>query len=230
MRNIKIVGMALLAVFAFSAFAATSSFASGKILLKGAPITSAIPFTMTETLELEDMNATGPPTILCSGSFDGTIAAGGATSSIAEVLTLAGEALEVGTGKKEYLVECEDMKSICSNPADVVAGNMPWSVEIEKMAAGAEEYLLTILNITGKVPAYTLDCNSILGLISDTCTAPAVGEQAVMKNEVGGLLAEFSNNETTTPPGDCGVGGDGQGLVVGDGFIVSSSGALTVSE
>src|ERR1700722_1246401 len=203
MKKIQIVGLTLVAVFACSAFAVTSSFAAGKILLNGGAVPAGgIPFSITESVEMEDMKSVGPPTILCSGTSVGTIAAGGATGSIIEFLTLAGEALEVGTGKKEYLVECEDMKSICSNPVDVVAGNMPWSVEIEKMAAGAEEYLLTILNIKGKVPAYTLDCNSILGLISDTCTAPAVGEQAVMKNEVGGLLAEFSNNETTTPPGD----------------------------
>src|ERR1700722_21030827 len=229
MRNIKIVGLALVAVFVFSAFAATSSFAAGKILLNGEAVLAMTAFTITEELELEDMKAVGPPTILCSGTFVGTIEDMGATGSITEVLTLAGEALEDGTGKKEYLVECEDMKGICSNPVDLIAINMPWSTEVEKMTAGAEEYLLVILDVTGKEPGYTVDCNNILGLVSDTCTAEAAGQQAVMKNETGGLLAEFSGNETTTPPGTCSVGGAKQGLVIGHGFMVSTSGTLTVS-
>jgi|ERR1700722_7169284 len=231
MKKIQIVGLTLVAVFACSAFAVTSSFAAGKILLNGGAVPAGgIPFSITESVEMEDMKSVGPPTILCSGTSVGTIAAGGATGSIIEFLTLAGEALEVGTGKKEYLVECEDMKSICSNPVDVTAINLPWSGEVEKMAAGPEEYLLVGLDVAGKDPGYSINCNSILGLVSDTCTAEAAGAQGVLKNETGGLLAEGSSNETTSPPGTCSVGGAKQALVIGNGFVVSTSGTLTVSE
>src|ERR1700722_2286517 len=230
MRRIQIVGLAVVAVFAFSAFTATSSFAAGKILLNGAAISSTTPSTMAQTVELEDMKAVGPPTILCSYIVRESISIFGVNIITEELLVLTSEALEVGSGKKEYLIECEDTKGICSSPVDVTAINLPWNGEVEKMAAGPEEYLLILLDVTGEDPGYTVDCNSILGLVSDTCTAEAAGQQAVMKNETGGLLAESSSNETTTPPGTCTVGGAKQGLTVSDGFISSTSGTLTVSE
>jgi hypothetical protein len=221
MRNIKIVGLVFATVLMFSSLAATASFAA-EILVRGESILGEIPFTITETFELEDMKATGPPTVLCSGSFDGETELGGALLLVTGVLTLSGEALG-------NLLECEDKKDICSSPVDVTAVNLPWDGEVENMVLGPEEYLLVLLNATAKDPGYTVDCNSILGLISDTCTAGSGGQQAVLKNETGGLLVEFSSSEATTPPGNCSVGGEKQGLVVGNGVLTSSSGALTVS-
>jgi hypothetical protein len=224
MRKIKIVGLALAAVCALSAFMATSSFAAGQVLLAGNKIEAVTPFEVTPAagteLLLEDMKATGPPTIHCSGIFDGHFEVGGELGFITEILTLAGAAAG-------NLVECTDSKSICSAPVDVTAINLPWDVTIELMAAGAEEYLI-LLNAEGtKIPGYTVDCNSLLGLVEDTCTGATA---AVATTGTSGVTAEFSENETTTPPGSCSVGGTKQGLLAGKGSVTSTLGALTLSE
>jgi hypothetical protein len=248
MRKFKILGLALCAVFAFSAVAAASAFAEveGELLGGGARIEAAgltievKPSAENEFLLLEDMNATGKPDILCSGILDGTIEPElneGLTRArlglITAVLTLTG-------GEAGNLVECVDDNGICSSPVDVTALNLPWHWEILLMKGVAVTslwyYLFILLLETGKIPAYSVDCNSILGLVEDTCQAESAtdGSAGPIMNETGGLLAEFSENETElegTVPGTCSTGGAKQGLLFGDGFITSpNAGALTVSE
>jgi hypothetical protein len=219
MRKIHLIGLAVFAVFAFSAFAASSAFAVSKFLLKAAEITETIPSEATGELLLEDMNATGKPDILCSGIFDGTIAAGGVTGSIESVLTLSKESLA-------NLVECE-AHSTCTNPTDVVAVNLPWNTEV-MLTAGGLYYELINAHSGGGAPGYTVVCKSII-TIEDTCTGST---SSLLENVTGGVLGEFleTESEGITPPGNCSVGGTGQGLVVGDGLITSTSGALTLSE
>jgi len=230
MRKIQILGLALFAVFALAAVSASSAFAEAELLLNGAKMTAAqeIPTEDTGELLLEDMGATGKPDVLCSGTFDGHTE-GPLLGLVTAVLNLAKE----GSGT---LVECVDDNNVCSSPVDVTALNLPWHFEILLMVGGTFwYYLFMLLFETGKVPAYEVDCNSLLGLVADTCETPNQedGSSGPMENATGGLLTEFSESENAnegTVPGNCSVGGAKMGLLAGDGFLTSTSGTLTVSE
>ncbi|MGH9770240.1 MAG: hypothetical protein ACRD4Q_00835 [Candidatus Acidiferrales bacterium] len=223
MRKIHI-GLAVFAVFAFSAVVSSSALAASAYLLNGAEIKELIFTEATGELLLEDTGIFGKPDVLCSGIFDGMIEPGGVIDEIESVLELNKELLE-GPGGTD-LIECE-AHSTCTNPVDVIAINLPWATEV-MLTAGGLWYDLINAHAGGGLPGYTIDCNSIIGLIEDTCTGNTSNQ---LVNEAGGLLGEFFENETEgiSPPGGCTQGGAGTGLVVGNGFITSGSGTLTVS-
>jgi len=227
MRKIHVLGLALFAVFALSAVAASSALAVSKYLLNGAEITSTIT-TETESnsegLLLEDMNATGKPDILCSGFFDGTIAAGGVKDTIEAVLTLTKELLQGGHAANSDLIECE-AHSTCTNPVDVEAINLPWATEV---VLSGTTFVDLIFSSGAGTPGYIVDCNTIIGLVEDTCTG---NTGAILANATGGVLGEFSeSNEAITVPANCTQGGEKQGLLQADGLTTSASGTLSLSE
>jgi hypothetical protein len=248
MRKFQILGLALFAVFAFSAVAAASAFAEveGELLGNGAKIEGSgltieiKPTAENEFLLLEDMNATGKPDILCSGILAGTIEPETSEGAVRARLGLITKVLTLTGGEAGNLVECVDDSGICSSPVDVTAIHLPWHWEILLMKGVSVSslwyYLFMLLLEPSNNPGYTVDCNSILGLVEDTCQAEseADGSSGPLMNETGGLLGEFSENETETEgtvPGICSVGGAKQGLLFGDGFITSpNAGTLTVSE
>lgn len=232
MKRIYVVGLGLLAIFAFSATAATSAFAASKFLLNGAEISSEITAEIESNanlLLLEDMKATGTPNLLCSGWLVIDIKPGGTTGMILEVLMLNLEALLAnGTaGKPGVRVECEDMKKTCSGEPSVTAVNLPWPVEL--VLEGAT-FVTLILNKSGtEEPGYATDCTVLGILVEDTCK----GETgAIMTNGTeNNVLAEFSEtNETITKPVFCSVSKETSGLLAGVGSMTSSAGALSVSE
>jgi hypothetical protein len=216
MKKIQVLTLSLIVVSAFSAVTTSAASAVNRFLLNGGEITATTPVSVTGELLMEDMNATGKPDILCSLTFDGTISAGGKTGSITSMLTLAGELLEATGGSD--LIECE-AHSTCTNPVDIVANDLPWVLVADFSDPEKRE---------GNEPSLTVDCNTIIGLLEDTCTGPM---GAILTNQTGGILAEFlETNETITPPLSCTVGGAKQDLIVGDMEITSSSGTLSLSE
>lgn len=227
MRKIQIVVLALLAVFAFSAFVASSAFATSKVLIGGAEISKETNAEIEGELLLEDMKATGPPDLLCSGFFDVVIHIPGTEMLIVEVLMLDRKPL-LANGTEGTpgvrIDECTDMKSVCSSAA-VEALNLPWTVDVELIEGS---YVGLILNAAEKEPAYGSDCNTILGLVEDTCKG-ATG--AILTNEATDISAEFSEtNEKITEPGSCSIGGAKEGLLQGVGLFTSSEGTLSLSE
>jgi len=84
MTNIKVLGLALFAMFAFSAVAASAAFAESEWLWKSRviPAGEELP-TDTETVETLTLDVLDPATklilneILCSGLFEGTVLPGG---------------------------------------------------------------------------------------------------------------------------------------------------------
>ena len=226
MRKIYVLAMALFALCAVSFAGASSALAVSKILAGGAEIgAGGIAARVTDEFLFEDMSATGKPDILCSKTWSITISAGGVTGQITAVLNLKNELVEDAATKGD-LLECT-ATSTCSNPVDMIATNLPWNIEVVLVGG---TFVSLILNGGAGQPGYTFDCNTIIGLLSDTCT----GELgAILTNEAGGLLGEFSEtNEAITTPVNCTLGGEKQGLFAGTGFLVnlSGTGALTVSE
>jgi len=96
--NIKILGLALFAAFAFSAFAAASAFAVSEWLFNGAPIGvgSELATHTVGTLVLDVLSATGTEllnVIDCSVLFEGTVGAG-SVNLVLDVFDLLGNLIE----------------------------------------------------------------------------------------------------------------------------------------
>jgi hypothetical protein len=136
MRKIYVSGLTLIAVFALSYVTANSAFAVSKFLLGPSAITALIPILISlltgTKLLLQDMGVVGEPDILCAGSFDGMIEAGGIASSIESLLMANNELLEETVGAKivDY-IECEEEKKVDSKSVLIVTLNLLWPIEVE---------------------------------------------------------------------------------------------------
>jgi len=217
MRKIRILGVAVFAVFAFAALTASSYGAVSQILVSGAKLTSGelLVYVKGELL-LEDMGSAALTSqVLCSGWFNVDLVgeAGGAVLGfILGILTLAG----VETSS----INCTGEKTCEGTSNTVTPVHLPWHVEIELMTAGAEEWLLVFLltNEAGE-PGYTVNCNTIIGLVEDTCTGETSSVLSTLTSST--LKAEFTATQT---PGNCTVGGTAEGLIEGSGEVVEPNG------
>ena len=234
MRNFQIFGLAVFAVLAFGALSVASATAAPKLLLNGANTTEFKTGEITGELLLED--ATEKVDLLCSGIFDIDVAMGGELFEIAEVLMLSkillAEVVTVlGASKEGDMIECESMEGPCEGTGPeailVTAINLPWNVDVLLIESGGNLYRGDILpNAGGDGAGYVVDCETILGLMIDTCEIE--GETGtVLANEAGGLLWEFSESAEISKHGNCSLGGNGSGVIVGDGLF---SAGWTVSE
>jgi hypothetical protein len=213
------LGLALLAIFAFSVVAtATASaelFLLAEWLYNGATIPSELLVESSGELLLEDNKVPilGKAMVLCSGILDGFVGPGSA-DLITEVLTLGKVAIS-RTALVGAALECVNQEN-CPEPL-VWAVNLPWTTELElhEDPGPEEDYVVLIL---GK-PGWEVEC---MGLgQTDTCTA---------ETEAGFLL----DNTTPTPTAlfseeitelmglglaNCTLGGAATGIVEGEGLI-----------
>jgi hypothetical protein len=227
MRKFRIVSLLVLAVCAFGAFTVSAAFAESKILFNEAEIVALLPFTIELSLLWEDMKALAgenQPDILCTMAIDGMIEPKGTLGYIEEVLT---EGKELLAGEVGDLIECVDDKNLCSSPVDIEMINLPWHFEVQlDLSETLEIYLAHFLSLaeieelleTGVgVPAFTIDCNSLLGLVLDTCEGLT---SARLFNSAEGLLASFNTlldsekDGAESEEGNCTLGGLKQGLFV----------------
>jgi hypothetical protein len=203
MRKIHLVGLAVFAVSAFLAVAASAAFAEEvpQYLVEGATIalgTSEAVTTETETGEaglalIEDMNASaaGDPDILC------------------EVAKVAGTILSNGEGETtagECLKPVVD-KGTCGSPK-VNPVNLPWTSLLLEPTAGVFE---VDLKAAGNGPGWAAEC-TVLGVkVIDTCTTQ--NGKALVTNIEGLLHIEFMEEIEKIEQANCSVGGAEQGLV-----------------
>jgi hypothetical protein len=231
MKRHQILGLAFLALFAFSAILAASASAEVTLLaewlVNGATIATLASKTTGEIL-LEDSKVLGVKVdILCSAILDGTILANG-ESEITEVLSLTG-VLITKTPLTGETLSCEN-KENCGGTgalASVYPLNLPWvdllylrengqiwddvtSKAAEKAAAG---------------PGYEVECTILGTKITDECTTPAgLTEFQIINN----TAAEA--NGPSAPNGNCTAGGAGAGINEAfDAPITVETGTLTVS-
>jgi hypothetical protein len=183
MRKIRIIGLSLLALFALGAFMASSAFAETEILVSGGAA-GGHKFETEGLLELIKLTETGSRNVLetvdCSGIFDGEFEAGSLTLGwIEDLLNLAGT-VTVGEELTGEPLNCEvvseagaltdctaaTLANLWVDGLNLTAGDL-WHVELQLMAAGAEEWLLVILketNLVGQFSGYELECTSLLGV------------------------------------------------------------------
>ena len=220
MKKLHIIGLALVAVFAFAAISVATASAETTLLAEwlagGTQVSENTAATNEGELLLEDMG-TGTD-VSCSGKFVGTIGLSGVDS-----ITLV-EDLE---GKDNSLNCVITAKGACEEAngslITVVPVNLPWATLLYLMADGT--FLDEISSSGAGAPGYLVECKALGIKVDDTCSGAT---QTVETNVTGAVEGAFSENETTTPPGNCTIGGSKQGLVVGSGKSTTPA-SLSVS-
>lgn len=213
MRKFSILGLAVFAVIAGSAIAASSAFAAtSQWLAAGAVIATAkaADTSSVGTLLLQDMNASLGADVDCTSvTSTGTIGPGAADTVSAVAFTLADCTVEAG--------------SVCEKLIEVKAANLPW---VTTLSLSGSTFIDTIsAGSSGKSPGYAIECKTLLGNVTDTCTKTTATTE--LTNVTGGVDAKFNETEE----GNCTVGGEKEALISGTVLNLLTSGeALTVSE
>jgi hypothetical protein len=214
MKKIQTVVLALVAVFAFSAFSASSAFALESVwLVAGAKPTAQVPVDSEGTLKLTDMKGGilgESVTIECTGTDKGF----------------------VGPGKEDLLevvvvTACKTTEGTCGSPK-AEAENLSWLTTIELIGTSFYDDIVT--EATGQTEfGYVVECTNIIK-VSDRCLL--VLGRALLTNETNGTVdATFNSTDANQPAANCERGGAGEGLVNGLDTILTVSGqSLAVSE
>jgi hypothetical protein len=215
MRKIYLLGTALVAVFAFSAVAASGAFALESVFLvngvKVAKETSVDSELVAGTeLLLEDMKVPilGAVDISCT-SVDNEGAVGDENNAKFDLIT-----------NVEFLT-CASLTS-GATLVSVVAANLPWLTELLLVEG---KFLDDILPISG-VPGYRIVVKTILGNETDECgsSTSSVDLDNTAENDIVALFLE-------TETANCTVGGEKAGLITGEVLILTLSGEpIAVSE
>jgi hypothetical protein len=229
MRNYQVLGLALLAVFAFSAVVSSSALAETTLLaewlVNGAAFSGTLATTYEGTWLLEDTKAFGTKIAgECMVLFDGTVGPSGEDLT-SMVLNLAGTKL-IGvklTGESlEGEVDCK-ADAGCQENKDI-------KVWLTRESFPTLMFLMesgTFLDAFLGTPGYEVEC-LVLGIAdSDECTGNTSGE---VKNVTGGVEVIFGE-AAGTEKGNCTVGGAGAGVIesVGTNLTKTETGTLSVS-
>ena len=227
MRKIHVLSFALVAACVLNAVVTSAAFAeelpaeflSGGAVITTFPLAFHIENKGTELLLLEDMKALGGAVdVLCSGLFDGLILSA-KDADIETVLSL--------TGTTPIPCEIMTFGGCLNNGQEALIGaiNLPWLVE-PVLLNGL--FVLLILENGAGLPGYVVECETIIGKFTDTCTANTGAEA---KNIAEGIEAGFSEtSEEITPSGNCTSGAALQALLFGFGIITDpEGGVLSVS-
>jgi hypothetical protein len=215
MKQIHILGLALFAVLAFGAFAASAAFAveapqylvNGATIALGTRVNSDIISAAAQggggPVLIEDMNASTKPDILCEVENSLMWLESNGVSEI-----VSGEC-------KNPVVD----SGTCGKPIFVPV-NLPWTGTLLESTAGNYEMDLTQgKGLTeAEAPGWLAECEVLFVKIDDTCTTTR--GKVLLSNLADGLLeGEFMEVIALEEQVNCTVGGKEQGLVVGTGVI-----------
>lgn len=171
MLRIRIIGMALVAVFALSAVAvASASAAENEWSLSKVDVTSTMSVTSKGTLKLTDTSVpiAGSVTVTCEGTNAGTVLPGGKDTITTITAT-----------------SCTSNNSFCTSPT-AKAVNLPWTTQLKEK--GTRDL---IMSANGKAFGWLVDCETPLGKKSDECTR-AESSEVEVKNTSTGVDSIFS--------------------------------------
>jgi hypothetical protein len=174
------VGLAALAIFAFSALVSASAFAEAGMewLENGNAITTNKASDSTGALKLKD--TTNNVEVECSGLGAGTVGANGA-DEITTILTAGGSASIPCTVLNKGTLGCEE-------PTHAEALNLPWVTQLILVGAEVRDELKA--HAGGGSPGWKTEC-TIFGVfkVAQECTS-ASGNTAI-ENVAGGVNATF---------------------------------------
>jgi hypothetical protein len=226
MRKIQLLGLALVAVFAFSAVGAASAFAESEFLLNEKMITenTAAEGEGELTLITVKVPLLTKVEVLCSGILHGEIlSADPKHILITSVLDLFSHNITELGATNEFGAECENVLH-CLEPL-VYVDNLPWLAQVELMTDGS-----TLLDLTEDeeepkgLPGYEIVCMG--STLEDLCEG-LVG--FLLTNGMSDVVAGITQAEMEAEKeaGTCTVG---EGYVSTDVSLISSpSGSLSIS-
>lgn len=233
MRKIQILGLAVIAVFAFSAVAANSAFAEVKWLVAGAAITAETASETEGELELivyeSSTSSVVLEALLCSGIFDGFLVPPN-LALIVDLLNLAKEeigSLESGdvagtalsctvTHDAGALTDCKENTTALLWPDALnLALGTTWEVGFEEMA-GPDP-----LGIFPVQAGYHVECESLIGIVGTNLCTNAGGVTTILWSNAAttppSALSGFEPLAATTERGECEMGGAHVAEVRGSG-------------
>lgn len=213
MTRIRIIGLALVAVFAISAVVAASASAL-EWLLNGKPILTAKAVSSSGSLVLEDLAATGGAVeIECTGSDEGTVGPG------AQDLVTTIKATSCKFLAEKHGV-CEESKPVTANAINI---KKHWETLLVTNSSGQIRDLIT--SPEGKGPGWNVECK-VGGIleVSDECTSAS--PEPLVTNLSTGVDVTFEASETAS----CSKGSSTSGMVVGPDLNKNPTGeTLSVS-
>jgi hypothetical protein len=250
MRKIQVLGIALLALFAFGALTAMSASAANTYLLAewllngvaiGASETNLV--EIDGTLLLEDTKAVlgSPAAVRCTGSFDGWVGPN-SLDFITEVLNVAEESISTTPLTGLALTCVAETGCESSTPPLVYPVGMPWESEVELLEQSGEATalrfmdLITTKNNGGKLGWEIENCLVLGTAHEDECVATeGVTELTLAAGPV--LLGAFSRTITELNGqslATCTGSGAATGVVEnfegkGGTFLVAGGGELAAS-
>jgi hypothetical protein len=232
MKKFHLLGVVLVAVFAFAALTAASAsavtFLLAEWLVGGLPITADLNVEATGELELEETILGLKIVAVCSGILDGTIGPNG-LDVISELLTLDGLTVISLVPLVEPGLGCTN-GSNCPEPL-VWAVHLPWESLLELMEEGTEVFFADLIFSSGAGnPGWYVACMG--SGTSDECTvAEGVSEKTNEGSNVDTLFSEAFTELAGLKLANCVTGGNEVGLVTGLGTIsLVGGGTLAVSE
>jgi hypothetical protein len=189
MKRNQVLGVVLLAMFAFGVLTASASavtFLLAQWLFNGAAVTSALLTEAPGELEIVNTNAGGlgvTSKLLCSLVLDGWVGPE-SLDFTSELLNLKGE-LVSSTELVGKTAECVNTTN-CENP-QVWPDGIPGETEVELMVDGAEEFFVDLIFNFG----WYVEC-TILGFkVAELCSAEQTAVQ--LTNEAAGVDATYSD-------------------------------------
>jgi hypothetical protein len=239
MKKSQVLGIALLALFAFGALTATSAMAVTLLaewLVTGAAVTTELATTTTGELLLEDTKVPiiGKASVLCSGVFDGWVGPN-SLDFISEVLNLTATAITNSPLSAGESLNCV-AQSGCetSNTVLVYPIGFPAQTEVELLEQEGKVFFADFITpVTGNKLGYEISECLVLGIaMVDECTAPnGVAELTLIESTT--LLGSFSKAFTELAGRElatCTQGGAKSGVVeTTEGGVFSLTGGGTLS-
>jgi hypothetical protein len=206
MSRIRIIGLALVAVFAFSAVAAASASAAPEWLVAGAKPTSPVAVTSKTEGKLKLTDEGVGVTVECEGTDKGTV---GPKSA---------DTVSTVTPKNPCTVTAGT--ALCGTTANASALHLSWETSLIEPVAG--EIRDEVKNSTNN-PGWKVECLGGLKT-TDECTGDS---STLIHNNTpaaGVVTAEF---EAKSAHANCTVGGTGKGKVEGKiGFRTTTGATL----
>jgi hypothetical protein len=208
MTRFKIIGLALVAVFAISAMVSASASAL-QWLIGGKPVTKATAVSSSGKLLLADLSApSGGTYIECTGTDKGTVGPGG----MDEITAITASGCVFQSGKN----------GACTAGDSVTAEglHLPWLTTLITVGSSIRDKTTATKN-----PGWNVTC-TVAGIIKveDECTSSTA--QPLLSNVAAGVDATFEASETAS----CTQGTSSSGMVIGTDLNESpSGGTLSVS-
>jgi len=225
MKKFQLMGVALVAVFAFSVVLSASASAAPTFLLaewlvNGAAVTEAQEFNSETvgTLLLEDtktlLNASS---VVCSGKLLGTIGFDG-LDVISEVLNLSNEA--IGPALTGTALSCEE-ESVCEEGL-VWPLHLPWNTLLELMEQENSEKKVEVFFVVlieesatgGGKPGWEVECMKTITKPVDECVGTGVIELSLEANTLLlGMFLKAFTELSGEPFADCTQSKEDTGVV-----------------